>query len=369
MVRPSSSHLTLPALVVWLGLACLTACGGGGGGGSSVGIDVELTGDPTISYDAVNGRTVVITQFTARRSDHIPLSPEEVAVSMEVDGGAVDNESILQASAQELASSLYYHLVLDASGSMLQHDPPAFAPMKEAAQKSVQAGIDQWQSRAGTFTWDLTWFNDLLYHRQGSWDPEDIPSIADPAPTAATKLYAAVEFAAEAMATAYAEGKAAGPRDRHVMVVLSDGADNLSDFDNSSQQPTLGTTSKGASFEKFGWPPTFLNDAVTAITSHPNLTVHVLAMGSVLKEADLVHLQTLATTGNGQLLVNPKASEVDRLFSQVTKEVTTLQTQGAAIPQQSGDHQFTLRVNGATFRGTGTTVFRYRAGPDAQLLR
>jgi len=367
------SPLRLPFSFLFVaGLATFgTACGGNGsdGGGDATGIDVQLTGEPSVTYDAQRGRTVVVAQITARRSDGVPLSPAEVAVTMEVDGAAVDNESILQESAQVLSASLHYHLVLDASGSMLQHDPPAFAPMKRAAQESVQAGIDLWADRLGTFSWDLTWFNDVLFHRQGEWQPSDIQSIADPPRDAGTKLYAAVESAAEEMTAAYQAGTAAGSRDRHVMVVLSDGADNLSGFDNAQQvPPTVGATATGARYEQFGWTATTLADAVAAITAHPNLTVHVLAMGSNFALADLANLRALATTGDGQFLENPSSGEIDALFARVTKEITTLQTHGAAIPQQSGDHDFTLVVSGTTFRGAGHTAFSYRAGPDAQVL-
>jgi len=178
-----------------------------------------------------------------------------------------------------------------------------------------------------------------------------------------------VESAAEEMAAAYQVGTAAGPRDRHVMVVLSDGADNYSDFDNQpTAPPTVGATSTGARYERFGWPETTLDDAVAAITAHPNLTVHVLAMGSKFEPADLDKLRAIATAGNGQLIENPSSGEIDALFARVTKEITTLQTHGASIPQQGGDHDFTLVVNGTTFRGEGRTSFSYRAGPDAQVL-
>lgn len=362
----------LPRLLVFplvTSLLVAAGCGGGGGGSGSTPVTVELTGDPTVEYDAVRGRTVVVTQFTARRDDGVPVTPEEVRVTMEVDGTAVDNESILQESARELAASLHYYLVLDASGSMLQHDPPAFAPMKEAARRSVEAGIAAWTTRPGIFSWDVTWFNDVLFHRRGLWSPDDIASLPEPPLDAATKLYAAVEQAAAEMLIAYQQGTANGLRDHHVMVVLSDGADNLSDFDNQQAVPTtIGSTASGGAYERFGWPATALADAVAAITAHPAITVHVLAMGSEFAPADLDNLRVLSEAGSGQLLVNPKASEVDALFDRVTREFTTVQTAGAAIPQQGGDHELTLVVEGTAFHGEGRLSFAYHAGPGAQLL-
>ncbi|MDW7712016.1 MAG: hypothetical protein SCH98_16240 [Deferrisomatales bacterium] len=340
-------------------------------------LTVELAGDPSVAYDPARGRTTVVVQFIARGADGVPLAPSDLAVEMLVDGRAVDNESVLQESSQELAASVLYSLVLDASGSMLQHEPPAFGPMKEAARKSVQDGRDLWQDRPGTFAWDVCWFNDVLFHRQGTWNPDHISSIpAPPDEEAATKLYAAVQFMAREMADAHGAGTAAGVRDQHILVVLSDGADNLSGFDNSMSAvderarvpPSTDTTSTSAGYVRFGWPATTLDDALTAIRAHPRLTVHVLALGSEFRPGDLNNLGEIAQAGGGQLLVNPSSDSSEQLFDRVTREFTTLQTRGAAIPQQSGDHTFTLRVQGVTFTGEGTETFRYRAGPEAQLL-
>ncbi|MGD2063298.1 MAG: VWA domain-containing protein [Nitrospirota bacterium] len=364
--RPVPALVVLPLISV---LLITAGCGGGGGGSDPTPITVELTGDPTVEYDAVRGRTVVVSQFSARRDDGLPVTPDEVQITIEVDGAAVDNESILRESARELSASLHYYLVLDASGSMLQHDPPAFTPMKEAARRSVDAGVDAWTTRPGIFSWDVTWFNDVLFHRRGLWASSDITSIPEPPLDAATKLYAAVEQAAEEMLAAYQLGTANGLRDHHVMVVLSDGADNLSDFDNEQAvPPTVGSTDTGGNYERFGWPATSLADAIAAITAHPSLTVHVLAMGSKFAPADLDNLQALSDAGGGQLLVNPKASEVEALFDRVTREFTTVQTAGAAIPQQGGDHELTLVVEGTAFDGAGSLSFAYRAGPGAQVL-
>lgn len=332
-------------------------------------LTVELAGDPSVAYDPDRGRTTVVVQFIARGSDGVPLAPADLAVEMLVDGQAVDNESVLQESSQELAASVLYSLVLDASGSMLQHEPPAFGPMKEAARKSVQDGLDLWQNRPGSFAWDVCWFNDVLFSRQGTWSPADLSAIPEPPLDAATKLYAAVQFMAQRMAQALGAGTAAGARDQHILVVLSDGADNLSGFDNSALvPPASGTTSTGAAFHRFGWPATTLDGALDAVRAHPRLTVHVLALGSEFRPGDLDNLGKIAQAGGGRLLVNPSSDASAQLFDRVTREFSTLQTRGAAIPQQSGDHTFTLRVQGVTFTGQGTETFRYRAGPDAQLL-
>lgn len=368
----------LAAIALLLGLG-LVGCGDddfgsgetespsqGGSSGPTGPITLELSGTPTVGYDA--GRTTVVVQFVARGRDGVPLSPADVSVQMLVDGRALDNESLLQESAQELTASLHYGLVLDASGSMLQHTPPAFAPMKAAARKSVEDGIALWQNRPGAFSWDANWFNDFLFYRQGSWVPADLESIPAPQLNAATKLYAAVQFMAQEMRRAYLAGTAAGPRDHHVMVIFSDGADNFSNFDNSGTATATQTTTTGKTFQRFGWPTTTLEDAVAAVNAHPRLTVHVLAMGSQLNPGDYDKLKQLSQAGSGQFLANATSDGTTQLFERVTKEFTTLQTRGATIPQQSGDHTFRLVVTGRTFTGQAFQEFRYRAGPDGQVL-
>ena len=158
--------------------------------------------------------------------------------------------------------------------------------MKTAARASVEEGITLWQDRPGAFSWYASWFNDFLFYRQGSWQPGDLESIQAPEPQAATKLYVAIQFMAKEMHTACKGGTATDPRDQQVVVIFSDGADNFSDYDNSADPATTLTTSTGKAFRKSGWVATTLDDAITAVQGHPNLTVHVLAMGSHLKAGD-----------------------------------------------------------------------------------
>jgi hypothetical protein len=358
-------------LAVWLGLA-LAGCGaddfGGGGSGSDGPITVELTGTPTVAYDASAGRTTVVVQFVARGKDGVPLSPADVEVEMLVDDRPIDNESLLQASAEELTTSLHYGLVLDASGSMLQHVPEAFTPMKAAARQSVEEGNSLWEGRPGAFSWDASWFNDHLFYPQGSWQPADLESIPAPEFKAATKLYAGVQFMAREMLSAYEGGTAAGPRDQHVLVIFSDGADNFSDFDNSSVTAASLTTATAKTYRQFGWGPTTLDDAVAAVQAHPNLTVHVLAMGDQLNPEDYEKLRQLSEAGNGQFLADADNAGTAQLFERVTKEFTTQQTRGASMPQQGGEHEFTLEVTGVTVSGRASQAFRYLAGPGAAVV-
>jgi len=365
------SVLVLSAL-----LGTVVACGGdsfddgakGPGTGAPPALSLELASDPEVTYDASRGRTQVVVQFIARDAAGVPLDAEDVNVTLEVDARPVDNESLLEDSSEELAASLFYSLVLDASGSMLQHTPSAFGPMLAAARASVEAGLALWEPRPGVFEWDVCWFNEQMFRREGDWRPQDLEAIPVPPLDAGTKAYAAVEYMAQELTGAYQEGRIAGLRDHHVMVVLSDGADNQSWFDNASLPTERLATATGAGYRKFGAPAADLGSTVAAIQAHPRLTVHVLAMGSKFYEEDFEALQTLADAGSGQLLRNPDSAQIGDLFQRVTKEFTTLQTRGAAIPQPPGEYVFRVAAQSAVGGAADALEFRYRAGPDAAYL-
>ena len=77
------------------------------------------------------------------------------------------------------------------------------------------------------------------------WEPDDILTIPAPASGTSTKLNSAVKVMADFMQSEYDSGVFNGERDQYVMLVLSDGADNYSFFDNSHLNASL-TTSSGA---------------------------------------------------------------------------------------------------------------------------
>jgi len=311
-------------------------------GGTPASVAIHMTSDPLVLFDAMSGKTGVVVQFIARNAAGYALDPEDVLVELLIDGHPVDNESILQEDAEELSASIFLSLVLDTSYSMLLHSPPAFAPMREAARDAILQGIELFAGRSGTFTWSLTWFNEVLSSPSSSgraWLPEDLLAIPEPRPGTATKLFAAVEHEALKMQEAY-QNVANGPHDHHIMVVFSDGADNYSWFDNSSYSST-GVTSSGAAYETSGYRVTTLDSAVAAITSHPRLTTYVIGLGSDVRDAQL---QAISNAGDGRYFKNPASSQVGALFDLVTQEFATIQNHGATIPLPPGDYTFGLRI-------------------------
>jgi hypothetical protein len=307
-------------------------------------------------------------QFIARDQDGYALAPEDIAVEFILDDEPVDNESILQEGSEELSASIHLGLVLDASYSMLLHEPPAFTPMLEAARDAVQQGLDLYVGRPGTFSWDLAWFHEYIFYPDPegrAWTPGDIVTIPAPESGTATKLFAAVTHQARKMTAAH-ESVANGPNDHHVLVVFSDGADNYSYWDNADQV-AQGETSSFAPYVRTGFATTDQDTAVAAITGHPDLITHVIGLGSAVRDDQL---QALADAGGGRYFKNPSSSEVGTVFDLVIREFATLQTQGATIPLPPGDYTFKLRVLADERRASDEVTFRFHAGDgDAGLLR
>ena len=212
-------------------------------------VEIQITSDPTITYHPATGKTTTIVQFIARDRAGNPLFADDVTVELLVDNQAVDNESLLQDDSEELSSSIHLGLVLDASYSMLLHDPPAFGPMRpppamRCSRFSLYAG------RPGTFTWTVSWFNETWRSPPTvgrTWQPDDLLTIPEPGPVRRPSCSRRSRSQAGRMLERYAT-TANGPHDHHVMIVLSDGADNYSWFDNSSFT-TTGATTSGAPYD------------------------------------------------------------------------------------------------------------------------
>ncbi len=334
---------------------------------SSSSVDIQITSDPTVVFNGATGKTSTIVQFIARDKAGNPLAPDDVIVELLVDNAAVDNESVLQEDSEELSSSIHLGMVLDASYSMLLHSPPAFAPMLAAARNAVIEGQALYAGRPGTFTWSVSWFNETISAPATpgrTWQADDLLTIPEPGVGTATKLFAAVQRHAGKMLDSYAT-IANGPHDHHVMIVLSDGADNYSWFDNASFT-SAGVTTSGAPYNVAGADSTGVGGATAAIEAHPNLTVHALGLGSAVADAQL---QALATAGGGRYLKNPSSAELEDLFASVTQEFATIQDHGATIPLQPGNYQFTLRVLTTDRRAKDEYKFRFHAGDgDAGVL-
>ncbi|MDF1552691.1 MAG: hypothetical protein P1P84_06485 [Deferrisomatales bacterium] len=377
--------LRAATLAVLVGLGSF-GCGSddysSGGSGSGGTITVELSGDPIVKWDADRQATTVEVQFIARGASGVPLSPADMVVDMEINGQSVSenplNESVFIEDSENLAASISYGLVLDASLSMTKQQPEAFGPMREAARDSIVQGLDLWRDRpaGSSFFWEVTWFNGFLYRQEGLWVPDHVTAIptpnSDQFEEGLTKLYAAVESTAKKMKSDYDNGIAAGARDHHIMVVLSDGVDNRSHTPTANielQHRVLTAQQVNGSYTRFGWEETDLDKAIEAVAAHPRLTVHALAVGTDFGKDNkgIDDLKKIAAAGRGRFQQNPSSAIAD-LFDQVTREFTTLQTRRATISQADGEYRFRLVVRGADGSGPASKEFRYRAGTQAQFL-
>lgn len=352
-----------PALVMVIALAALLGgCSGGDESPTSppaATVEIQITGEPLVTYSPTTGKTTTVVQFIARDRAGNPLDPADVTVELAVDGKPVDNESLLQEDAEELSSSIHLGLVLDASYSMMLHSPAAFGPMRVAARDAVVDGLTMYAGRPGTFTWTASWFAETIFSPAvvgRTWQPDDLLTIPEPSPGTATKLFAAVQRQARKMQERHAT-TANGPHDHHMMIVLSDGADNYSWFDNGSFA-TTGVTTSGAPYDVNGWSAATLDSATAAIAAHPKLTVHVLGLGSDVRDDQLA---PLVTTG-GRYLKNPSSSQLGHLFDQLAQEFATIQNHGATIPLPPGDYTFRLRVRTVRGGARDDYEFRFHAG-------
>lgn len=368
-----------PLAFLLASLGILSACGGGGGGGidipvtgpASSGVTLDVTQEPQVTWLSTNGKTQVILQFSVRDNDGQPLTEDQVNVELELDSDPIDVESLLNQSSTELEVNIYFAMVLDASFSMTQHDPPAFEPMKIAARDSYEQVLDLWSTRPGSVKFSLIWFDEVMnqsLYNTGlarDWLPDDILSIPAPAAGTATKLNSAVEVMADYLQSEYDSGIYNGTRDQYVMLVFSDGADNYSYWDNSMLDVALATSS-GASYRQFGTAPTTLEQAETAVGAHPRLTTHVIGLGSAINANEL---RRIAEAGDGTFQTNPSSQNIGSLFERVLREFTTIQTRGAEIPLAPGDYDFTLTVSNKAGGASASYQFRMHAGdPDARVI-
>lgn len=370
--------VTLPLVMPLL----ISGCGGNynpdasgqpGNNNVKTGLQLSVPVQPTVTYTGDGtGTTRVIMQFSVKDNAGLPLGADEFDVQLLRDDRPVDVESLLSQSSEELKVNLYFGMVLDASYSMTQHNPPAFEPMKSAARDSYQEVLDLWKNRQGDVKFSMVWFDSVLNQTQydpatlRSWLPDDILDIPTPQTGNFTKLYSSVEVMAKYMKSEYDKGVFNGPRDQYVMLVFSDGADNYSWFDNSSQPNQLMVTKHGASYRQFGTTAPAsksetdaLKQATSAIASHPRLTTHVIGLGSDINADEL---KKIASAGHGVFQSNPSSDSVAALFQRVMKEFTTLQTRGAEIPLAPGDYKITLLVTNKATGDAGRYSFTIHAG-------
>ncbi|MDH5257070.1 MAG: VWA domain-containing protein, partial [Gammaproteobacteria bacterium] len=289
--------------------------------------------------------TNVVLQFIPRDANGFPLASEQIDVEMEVNGKAIDIESHLESTADELQFNVNFGLVLDTSYSMVERN--ALTPMLEAAQQSVQSGVDIWKEKPGTFNFYTSWFNNYIFYSVDSaltnWTPQDISTIPTPEQRSFTKLYSAIDFMINKLdALPRSETSSIAPADQNIILVFSDGEDNYSFNDNSgSENTSTNYTDLGAEYTKTGYKKTTLPDLINKLEASNNLTVHVIGLGDTINETNL---QKIVNSGNGTFRKNPDSDDLLTVFDGAVQEFTTLQTHGAALPLPPGNHTFTLRV-------------------------
>jgi len=319
---------------------------------------VELYAPPQIVYDEANGKTSVAVRVVARTAADAPISPDELEVTILIDGEEIDSEALLDESSEELEANLVLWPTLDASYSMVVHDPPAFEPMLIEAQRTVSEGVELYDPRPGDFAWELCWFNDYLFMPTGpAWNPGTIRYIEAPAPGTLTKLFAAVAFQARRSLTHWTD--AGSPENvSHLMVVFSDGADTYSHFDNSDVLETVEGAGFEGSYVKQGYEATPRADAIAAIEAHPALQVHVIGMGDDVNQVDL---EAIAAAGGGRYFQG-SSSDLTTLFNEVIKEFSTVQSHGLLFAWPPGDYDFELRLSPSESSEAARIRFRFHAG-------
>lgn len=349
-----------------------------GGGGSEDTLSVELSGEPSLSFDTSIGTTTLVVDYLVRDNEGELVDESDLNVRMYIDGeqlgaGGRFGESVLDRDSEELDLSVLVLLVLDASYSLEQFDPPQFSPMLKAAENLVDEGEKIWRDRGGEFDWNVVWFDELISRPDPDYVSRfRIRNIPVPEPGNFTKLYAAISNGLEFSEELLDAGVATGPRDRHVVVAFTDGLDNLSSFGNPEVHRE-GELRNGDPYPRIGWRATDLGALLEEIGRHPlyptNLTVHTIALGDSCSESDqggacfdAEALGDIAQVGFGQLLVSSR--NVSDLFGLIQKEFTTLQSSGAVVALEPGEYEFELAAETRKGRASGEVRFRFRVSGD-----
>jgi hypothetical protein len=320
---------------------------------------VELQGAPVAIFQPTTGKTTVVLDFLVRDPGGNPVDPATAQMRRLVDGQEVDIESVPDFRDTQLSANLRVGMVLDASYSMTQWQPPAFEPMKQAAldtQRSIREQFTTWNT--GTYSGLLDWFQDG-YVCDGSPSLPDaaVLDIPTPLPGDATKLFAATARMVDRMKQQYDAIVAPGPSDQFAMVVFTDGWDNYSWYDNSAVLPAISPPATGGTFSCAGTAPMSLDGLLEKLRAFPELQVHVIGLGNTIKTSEL---SAIAETGHGRFVSNPDSNQVASLFQEIAREFTTARRDGITMPLPPGEYQYEhqIEVNG----GVARVKFRFRAG-------
>lgn len=324
----------------------------------------------TACWNPNNGTTQLDVRYVTRDQQGMALDPEydaaQLATAIESDllvDGRPPSEAQVQRDAELLRSNLVMSLVLDASYSMLEHEPPAFEPMKNAAMELLTDVRDTWQANQSEFNWQLAWFSTYINRPSSSpnaWTIADIAHLPAPQPNDFTGLYKAVlHMLNEHRRLQDDENLATGERDQHVMVVLSDGRDNHSFFDNSSHQEQRETNN--IQWTEMGSSPAEMGDIEVAAGFIPNLRMHVIGVGGDIDEQELLDLADL---GRGQYFYGDDGAAVADIFNSVKQEFVTMQSIGLQGPLPPKTYEFTLQAHHLNSGARGQTQFTVEVNED-----
>jgi len=339
-------------------------------------LSVEIVSQSSC-WNPENGATRLIVQFITRDESGTALDPEldanqeptALASQMYVNNRPTDVESLLNRDSELLKSDLALSLVLDSTYSMLRHTPPAFAPMKAAAVDVLHGIQEAWAANDAQFHWELTWFNDVIFrpepnNRGEKWSINDINDIPQPVQGDFTGLWKAVDYTIGVHEELYANDIAAGARDQHVMLIFSDGDDNHSYFDNSTQSGT-GDLNGLLHWTYRGYPTTGIADIKAHLADVPNLRVYVIAFGEQLGEQGKRDLKSLAEQSRGQYFFGSDSNTLGQLFDSVKREFITMQTLGIETPLPDGDYQFSLRTKHVASGAEGSKNFPLKVSENS----
>lgn len=319
-------------------------------------LQIEVIGQ-SVCRNSVNGATRIILQFITRDESGLALDPEvdangdPTALSSQllVNSRPADVESLLSRDSELLKSNLAISLVLDATPSMLEHNPPAFEPMKTAAVNVLRELQQAWAANEAQFHWELTWFDSTIFrpalnNRGAPWSITDISSLPTPVKGTFTGLWKAVHYGIGVHEDLYDRGIAAGQRDQQVMVVFSDGDDNYSFHDNRTVSGR-GNLNEMLFWTYTGYAPTTLDNIKTRIAANPDLRIYVIAFGNEIGAEGRLQLQEIARLSRGQYFSGSDGNNLGQLFNSVKREFITMQTLGLETPlNPSLAHNFSLRT-------------------------
>ncbi len=338
----------------------VAACGGSLPGAAlttTAAPSVELQNTPVASYDPITGKTTVVLEFQVRDGAGNSVDPSTATLQRYVDGRVVDVESVLATQDTKVSSNLRLGVVLDASYSMTQWQPPAFEPMKKAACDMQQSIRTQFSSM-GTFESSLSWFQDQYVCAPSSASMPDsaVLAIPTPQPGDSTRLFAATAQMVDRMKQLHDAIPAPTTADHFAMVVFTDGYDNYSWFD-ASAVPAKSYPATGGSFTCGGTGPVALPDLVGKLQAFPQLKAHVIGLGNQIKVSELT---AIADAGHGRFVSNPDPSQVSTLFGEIAREFTTIRRDGITMPLRPGDYEYVEEV--AVGGGTARVRFQFHAG-------